>query len=234
MSGKLRIVLADDSRFFRAIEAQFLRKIPVEIFETGSCEETMAVVRDKSPDLVYLAFSLPPKDGAACCRLIKSDPELASIPVVIVCDKDQPLQAKEALQSGCDTCLFKPLDRQSFLQPGWEFLSGIREPRQPSFFPVFFSVGGESYQGKSLDISGGGMFIESKANLPAGTRLKLVFKLPDELQTEIHCEAEISWPNDRANPLKLHYPDGFGVKFLDMTPESYKAILRLTNKNPLA
>ena len=36
MSNKLRILLADDSRFFRAIESQFLQKTPVEILEADS------------------------------------------------------------------------------------------------------------------------------------------------------------------------------------------------------
>ena len=84
----------------------------------------------------------------------------------IVCDPDAPEQPELARQKGCDACLSKPLDKHSFLQLGRQFLPGVREHRQPSFFRVTILSGGEELTGKYLDLSGEGMFIESQANLP--------------------------------------------------------------------
>jgi len=228
--SKLSILLADDSRFFRAIESQFLQKTPAEILEADDCDTALAMVRNERPDLVYLSFSLPPNGGVDCCQRLKKDPELRTIPVVIVCDPDSPEQPELARQNGCDACLSKPLDKHSFLQLGRQFLPGVREHRQPSFFRITILAGGEEFTGKCLDLSGGGMFIESQADLPAGTDVELRFKLPGEPGTQLSCRALISWLNRKPDPMKPHYPHGLGIMFVKLPEAVHKAILRVSDK----
>lgn len=230
MMSKLSILLADDSRFFRAIESQFLQKTPAEILEADDSDTALAMVRNERPDLVYLSFSLPPNGGVDCCQRLKKDPELRTIPVVIVCDPDSPEQPELARQNGCDACLSKPLDKHSFLQLGRQFLPGVREHRQPSFFRITIIAGGEEFAGKCLDLSGGGMFIESQADLPAGTDVELSFKLPDEPGTQLSCRALISWLNRKPDPMKPHYPHGLGIMFVKLPEAVHKAILRVSGK----
>lgn len=233
MSRKIRILLADDSRFFRAIEGQFLQKTPVEIIEADNCESAIEIIRKEKPDLVYMAFTLPEDGGAICCQRVKNDPELRAIPIVIVCDQGEKEQLKIARQKGCNASLVKPLDRHNFLQVGRQFLAGIREHRQPSFFMATLTVDGEDFMSKCLDISGGGMFLESKADIEPGKLISLSFKLPDNLSTQVNCTAEVSWLNRKPNPLKPHYPYGLGVKFVELPVNAHKAILRLSDKNPV-
>lgn len=230
MNSKLRILLADDSRFFRAIESQFLQKTPAEILEAGDCDTALAKVRNERPDLVYIAFSLPPSGGSELCQKIKNDPELSTIPLVLVCDPGASDQPEIARQKGCDACLSKPLDRHRFLQVGRQFLEGIREHRQPSFFPVTIIANNEELTGKCLDISGGGMFVESQAYLASGTEIELTFKLPGGPGTQLSCKAVISWLNRKPNPMKPHYPPGLGIMFFKLPEAVHKAILRISDK----
>ncbi|NIQ10388.1 MAG: response regulator [Gammaproteobacteria bacterium] len=230
MNAKLKILLADDSRFFRAIEGKFLQKTPVDILETDHCAEALSIIRNDRPDLVYMAFSLPSQGGASCCQKIKEDPSLRTIPVVLICDQGKAEQAVIAKQSDCDAVLTKPLDRHTFLQVGRQFLAGIREHRQPSFFPLTFTSGGDEFSGKCLDISGGGMFIESQAAIEEGTLINLKFKLPTAETTQISCSGEVMWQNRKPNPMKPHYPHGLGVKFVGLSEIVHKAILRLSDK----
>ena len=74
------------------------------------------------------------------------------------------------------------------------------------------------------------MFVETQTDIPAGTLVTLSFKLPDSVVTQITCSAEVSWPNRKPNPLKPHYPNGLGLKFVELSPPIYKAILRLSDK----
>lgn len=227
---KLRILLADDSRFFRAIEAQFLQKTPVDILEADSTEAALTLVRAERPDLVYMAYTLVGDGGAACCRAIKADSTLKSVPIVMICDQDNPSQVEDAENAGCDACLVKPLDRHSFLQTGRAFLDGIREHRQPMLFPVFFSTAGEEYSGKCLDISGGGMFVETIEEVAAGSLVNLTFRLPDAVRTQFVCCAEVMWVNRKPNPMKPHYPHGLGLKFIELPDALRKAVMRMTAK----
>ena len=231
MSKKLRVLLADDSRFFRAIESQFLKKTPVEIIEADDCALALSMIRNEKPDMVYMAFSLPKEGGDKCCKAIKGDPELRSVPVVIICDQDRPEQQAIAQKNGCDAFLVKPLDRHSFLQVGRQFIEEIREHRQPSFFPVIITVNGEEYKGKCLDLSGGGMFVESQAEIPAGSQATISFKLPNGPATEITCSAKVMWQNRKPDPMKPHYPHGLGIMFVELPASVHKAILHLSDKN---
>lgn len=230
MSKKLRVLLADDSRFFRAIESQFLQKTPVDIIEAEDSLLALSMVRNEKPNLVFMAFSLSGEGGDVCCRKIKDDPLLRAVPVVLICDQDRPEQLEKARRSGCDAHLVKPLDRHSFLQVGRQFIEEIREHRQPSFFPVTVSAGGEEFKGKCLDLSGGGMFLESQAEIPTGTQVSLVFKLPDGLATSMTCSAKVMWQNRKPNPMKPHYPHGLGIMFVELPEAVHKAILRLSGK----
>ncbi|MDH3999066.1 MAG: response regulator [Desulfuromonadales bacterium] len=223
MTSSLRILLADDSRFFRTIERKFLQKTPLEIFEAEDSASALAIVRKEKPDLIYMAFSLAPDGGPECCRALKRDPELRQIPVVMICDQGETAQTEQAISGGADAFLTKPLDRHSFLNAGRKFLPVIREYRKASFLQLTFFCNGEKFKGKCLDVSSGGIFIESQADIKVGDEITLKLKLPD-LASELDCVAKISWLNRKPNPMKPHYPHGFGAQFTALPDYARKAI----------
>ncbi len=212
-----RILLADDSKFFRTIERQFLQKTPAELDEVASSDELLGKIHKNCPDLVFIGFSLRPHDAAETCRQIKANPTLRSLPVVIICDQNDAGQLEAAKRAGCDAVLIKPLDRTSFLRMGRQFLSSIREHRQPCFMPVRFSWQGNDITGKCLDISGGGMFLESPADIPVGTILILEFILPNGVNLANKCQGEVMWQNRKPNMYKPHYPVGMGIRFKEQS-----------------
>ena len=227
MTKRLRILLADDSRFFRTIEAKFLQKTPAEVIEAGDSEQVLQLIREFRPDLVYMAMSLRPDGGLACCRRVKSDPDLRDVPIVLICGPENAEeQINLARQAGCDETLTKPLDRFQFLQVGRQFLEGIREHRQPCFFSLQIRHGENSFVGKRLDVSSGGLFVESKRDLPVGTVLELSFRLPESAIGEVQCRAEVMWLNRRPEPMKPHYPQGFGLKLIELNEQVQAALIR--------
>lgn len=232
MNKKQRILLADNSRFFRTIESKFLLKTPVEVLEAGDEQEVLSLLNKESPDLVYMAYDLAVVGAPALCLRLKNNPATSNLPIVVICDQGAPEQIKIVRRLEADACLVKPLDRHSFLQIGRKYLNSIREHRQPSFFPLSFHIENEEHQGKCLDISGGGMFIESHVDVIAGTLLKLTFRLPDGTATHIDCQAMVTWLNRKPNPIKSHYPYGFGVKFSELSVVASRTIQRLIDKMP--
>lgn len=225
----LRVMLADDSRFFRSIERQFLQKTPAQVVEVVDSDDLFAQLTAEKPQLLFLAYSMRPLDGVECCRRIKSSPALRNLPVVMVCDQDRSDQIGSAKNAGCDAVLVKPLHRQSFLQAGHQFLSEIREHRQPCFMIVHFDWQGENCRGKSLDISSGGVFVESAADIPLGTLVKLTFSLPGS-DKPVTCQGEVVWHNRRPQPRKPHYPNGFGLRFRDLSPFLAEEFNRFSRK----
>lgn len=232
MNKKQRILLADSSRFFRTIETKFLQKTPIEVLEAGDEQEVLSLLRAENPDLIYMAYDLAVAGDSALCQRLKSDPATSNLPIVVICDQGAPEQVINVRRMEADACLVKPLDRHSFLQIGRKYLNSIREHRQPSFFPLSFRVENEEHKGKCLDISGGGMFIESHVHVIAGTAIKLIFSLPDGTATQIDCQATVTWLNRKPNPIKPHYPYGFGVKFAELSDVASRTIQRLIDKVP--
>ncbi|MBE0502422.1 MAG: PilZ domain-containing protein, partial [Desulfuromonadales bacterium] len=99
-----------------------------------------------------------------------------------------------------------------------------REPRVDCLFEVTCRLDGRTITGISLDISSGGLFIDSKEKITSGKIVELEFRLNEEDPLPIFCRGVVAWVNERPNPIKVDYPNGFGVCFLDMESAAEKLI----------
>jgi diguanylate cyclase (GGDEF)-like protein len=80
-----------------------------EVFGAGSGAEALDLARAQWPDLALLHACLPDLGGEALCRLLKSDPALATMPVLLLCE--QPLDEageRGALDAGAADLLSPP------------------------------------------------------------------------------------------------------------------------------
>ncbi len=68
----------------------------------------------------------------------------------------------------------------------------------------------------SVNMSYGGIFIESENILPADTSLLVEFKLP-RYERPIRCKSRVAWTNEPENPKSKLLPAGMGVQFIDLT-----------------
>ena len=230
MDVSLKVLLVDSSKFFRTIEKQFLMKTPVEVLEAETGEVGLQISKAQKPDLIYLSYELSDMDGIEFCRKLKSDFGIRSIPIIMICDENKPEHIDSCRKSGSDGVLTKPIDRHKFTELGRHFLPSIREPRRTCLFPVEFKVAGEEYVGKCLDLSSGGLFIDSPEHFGVGKVFEMNFVLPGQKDQAIKCRGSIAWYNDRPNPTKPNYPLGFGVRFVDISQVALSAIEAFTKK----
>ena len=100
-----------------------------------------------------------------------------------------------------------------------------REPRSDCLFEVTCSLGDQTTTGIGLDISSGGIFIDSKEPFGVGKVLDLTFKLQEEDKESIHCRGAVTWVNKRPDPIKPNYPNGFGIHFLDVDTATANKII---------
>lgn len=90
-------------------------KIDLTIFHDG--EECLNHLRsgnqptpENKPDLVLLDLNLPKIDGREVLKFIKNDPELQSVPVVILSGSSAENDINDTRELGALTYLVKPLD----------------------------------------------------------------------------------------------------------------------------
>ena len=84
------------------------------VFATDGVE-ALEIVRASRPDLVITDAMMPRMTGDELVETMKSDPELAHIPIVMATAAASPLRVTRMLQRGCTAVLGKPLDEASFV-----------------------------------------------------------------------------------------------------------------------
>jgi CheY-like chemotaxis protein len=103
--------------------------------------EAMAFLRQEGeyagrprPDLVLLDLNLPRMDGRQVLEAIKSDPELASIPVVVLTTSENEDDVLRSYSLHANAYVTKPVDFQRFIEVVRQiddfFVTVVRLPRR--------------------------------------------------------------------------------------------------------
>jgi uncharacterized protein (TIGR02266 family) len=219
-----RILVVDDVKLFRHMEASALGWLGYTIEEAASGEEALEHIRREPPDLVLLDYHMPGMNGHEVCAAIKSDPALRSLPVIMVASSARDDDVRRAVQAGCDDFLTKPLDDATLVRKVEGLLGGADRRRYPRV-PASMQVSFEDFQGiffeYARDISRSGVFIEMDEPLAVGARLRLTFSLPppfDERPVLAYGRVVRSEAGGERGPA------GVGVSFIHVDPASAKVI----------
>lgn len=84
MEKQAKILLIDDDPDFVQATKKVLESKPYEVIVAYDGEEGLQKTRDEKPDLILLDIIMPLRDGFTVCEELKSNPELAGIPVLIL------------------------------------------------------------------------------------------------------------------------------------------------------
>ena len=86
-----------------------------EVAEAGDGEDGLAKARELRPDLILLDVMMPKIDGIEVVRQLKADPDLRSIPVILVTAKADTKDVVQGLDAGGDDYLTKPFEHSALL-----------------------------------------------------------------------------------------------------------------------
>lgn len=84
----------------------------------------------------------------------------------------------------------------------------------------------------TINVSTGGVFIETSKILPVETLLMVKFKLP-EMERVITCTSRVAWINGPGELRKPSLPPGMGIQFIDLSLEDMHAIRLFIDKGKL-
>ena len=218
-----RILLVDDVKLFRHLEATVLGSYGYEIEEASSGEEALQKIRANPPDLALIDINMPGMDGLEVCRQIKEDPALRKVPVIMVSASNKEDDIRHAIESGCDEYLTKPLDDTALIRKV-EILLGRVGKRRFARVPTSLQVSFENFRGiffeYTHDISRSGVFIEMDKPLPVGTRLRLSFSLPPPYSHPIMAFGRVV----RVAQPSADRPGGMGINFICLDEKSAAVI----------
>ena len=104
---KKRILLIEDEKTLRFLLSQNLAEEGYDVREAIDGEEGLQKLKEGKVDLVLLDLLLPGVHGFEVLSRIKRDPELSSIPVIIISNLGQKEEIDKGLKLGADDYLIK-------------------------------------------------------------------------------------------------------------------------------
>ena len=87
--GKGNILVVDDSPLVLDVISKFLSANGFGVLTAGDGIEAIEKAYRELPDLIVLDVMMPRMNGYQTCRLLKSDSETRSIPIIMLTAKDQ-------------------------------------------------------------------------------------------------------------------------------------------------
>lgn len=107
-----RILVVDDSSFFRELILDVLRPLKAEILTAGDGNEALRAIRERRPALVILDLNLPGMSGYDLIRAVRSDAALEEIRLLAMSGvfrkESEVLDVKQAGANDFISKSFKP------------------------------------------------------------------------------------------------------------------------------
>jgi CheY-like chemotaxis protein len=143
--GQKRALVVDDSKSARVILSRMLEKYDIEVDMAESAEQAIEYLRHGRPDAIFMDHLMPGMDGLQAVKAIKSNPQTATIPIMMYTSQEGELYVGQARALGAMGVLPKqvrPVDVSKVLYE-LHLLPDRREGDEPALVPVEIGPGGQ-------------------------------------------------------------------------------------------
>jgi two-component system, OmpR family, alkaline phosphatase synthesis response regulator PhoP len=103
------LVVDDDKQIVRLIQS-YLEQAGYRVLTAANGETALHTVRRERPDLVVLDLMLPDRDGWEITRIIRSDSNLAGLPIIMLTARVEDTDKIVGLELGADDYITKPFN----------------------------------------------------------------------------------------------------------------------------
>jgi CheY-like chemotaxis protein len=104
-----RALIVDDSRSARHILGRMLESFGLEVDAVESAELALTYLQTSRPDVIFMDHLMPGMDGFAAVRVIKANPDTATIPVLMYTSQEGEMYLSQARALGAMGVLPKTL-----------------------------------------------------------------------------------------------------------------------------
>jgi CheY-like chemotaxis protein len=181
MSFKLLVV--DDAPEDLKVVQGMLQSLGYEVMAlTDSRQAQVRIDREKF-SAAFIDAHMPHLDGCALSRHIRNSPSNSTIPIVLLTKHGDIEDMRAGFKSGVTFFVSKPLELENLSVLVRAIQNAMlrdkrRYIRLPLYAVVSCRVGQREFNASTLDISEGGILLESGANAATGPEVDLLFALP--------------------------------------------------------
>lgn len=115
MSAKDSVLVVDDESDIRELIHYNLVKEGFDVMCAATGEESLKLIAESAPNLILLDLMLPGIDGLEVCRVLKRNPKLAPIPIIMISARGEEADIVAGLELGADDYISKPFSPKVLL-----------------------------------------------------------------------------------------------------------------------
>ena len=109
------VYIADDEPNIRRLVAFGLKDSGFESAEFADGETLLAGIKARKPDVIILDWMMPPPDGLAVCRTLRSDADTRDIPILMLTARGEEIDKVLGLELGADDYIVKPFETKELI-----------------------------------------------------------------------------------------------------------------------
>jgi len=102
-----KILIIEDEKILIEMYQEKLTEAGFKVISTVEAEEGIVLAKKEKPDLILLDILLTRENGIYFLTQLRKDPQVASIPVVVISNYDDPETKKKSAKLGVKEYLIK-------------------------------------------------------------------------------------------------------------------------------
>lgn len=122
---KKKLLLADDSVTIQKVVQITFSHDDYDLTVVDNGDIAYEKARAQRPDLILADVFMPGKNGYELCAAVKSDPTLATVPVLLLTGTFEPFDEAKARSVGADRWIAKPFESQALIACVEELLTRV-------------------------------------------------------------------------------------------------------------
>jgi len=237
--AEIKILVVDDELFHaEMIKSLFENRVGCRVSSASNGLDAIDMMTEERPDLILMDLNMPQMNGYECCQIIKLDPALKDIPVIMLTASGDDVSRERAALAGCDDYLTKPVNMRDLLNKV-NYHTGLairRHLRTQVDVSAIYRHDGIEFDGKIRNICEGGLYLESSQRLGDGSMVEMSFFI-EGLSVD-GVKARVAWSErssskgykdilSQAGLDKSGYEYGMGLVFIEIHSMGLEAISRL-------
>ena len=113
-----KALVVDDSRAVRMILARTLRELGYEVCEAANGRDALDIIESEKAllTLVLTDWNMPEINGLDLVKLVRQDPQMSSLVMVMVTTETELDQMAAALEAGANEYVMKPFTKDILVE----------------------------------------------------------------------------------------------------------------------
>ena len=112
----MSVLVIDDAASMRSLLAAMLKGLGVhKVYDTASGDSALKMLDKKTVDIIFCDWEMPEKTGIDVFNILKENPDLNSIPFILVTSVAELEKVKQAKNAGIEHYIVKPFKETTIM-----------------------------------------------------------------------------------------------------------------------